>query len=230
MLLTVTEAARLLQVPEKNVLRWIRKDNLPARKINEEYRMNRVDLLEWATEKGIKLSPDIFAEPEPPEGSLPNLSQVLKGGGIFYNVEGKTREEVLKNIISLLKFPPDVDRDYMLQVLLAREALGTTAIGDGIAIPHVRNPILLHVEIPMVTICFLKDPIDFKAIDEKPVDTIFLLISPTVKIHLHLLSKLAYALRDPRFKAVLQRGGPTTEIMATIKLIESELAGGTALK
>lgn len=230
MLLTVAEAARLLQVPEKTVLRWIRKDHLPACKINEEYRMNRVDLLEWATEKRIKLSPDIFAEPEPPDGSLPTLSQVLKAGGAFYNIEGKTREEVLKNIVSLLKFPPRVDRDYILQVLLAREALGTTAIGDGIAIPHVRNPILLHVDTPMVTLCFLKDPIDFKAIDDKPVDTIFLLISPTVKTHLHLLSKLAYALRDSRFKTVLQRQGPPTEILAAVKLIESELAGGTALR
>jgi PTS system nitrogen regulatory IIA component len=80
----------------------------------------------------------------------------------------------------------------------------------------------------MVTLCFLKKPIDFKAVDDKPVDTIFLLISPTVKIHLHLLSKLAYALRDPRFKAVLQRQGPLTEILAAVKLIELELAAGTA--
>ncbi len=109
---------------------------------------------------------------------------------------------------------------------MAREALGTTAIGDGIAIPHVRNPILLHVDSAMITLCFLKNPIDFKAIDHKPVDTVFLLISPTVKIHLHLLSKLAYALRDQRFKAVLQRQGPQTEILAAVKLVESELTGG----
>ena len=224
MLLTVTEAARLLQVPEKTVLQWIKKDRLHACKVNGDYRLNRVDLLEWATEQGIKLSPEIFAEPDLPDVPLPSLSQVLKAGGTFYDVEGDSKETVLRNIVSLLKFPPAVDRDYMLQVFLAREALGTTAIGEGIAIPHVRNPILLHVEAPMVTLCFLKKPIDFKAIDDKPVDTIFLLISPTVKSHLHLLSKLAFALRDPRFKAVLQRQGPQTEILAAVRLIEAELA------
>ena len=223
MLLTVAEAAGLLRVPEKTVLHWIKKERLPACKVNENYRLNRVDLLEWATEQGIKLSPEIFAEPDHTDVPLPGLSQVLKAGGTFYGIEGDSKETVLRNIVSLLKFPPEVDRDYMLQVFLAREALGTTAIGEGIAIPHVRNPILLHVDTPMVTLCFLKKPIDFKAVDDKPVDTIFLLISPTVKSHLHLLSKLAFALRDPRFKAVLQRQGPQSEILAAVRLIEGEL-------
>lgn len=224
MLLTVPQAARLLHVPEKTVLRWIRKDQISACKVNEEYRLNRVDLLELATEQQLNLSPEIFTEPEEPDIHLPSLSQVLKAGGIHQNIDGTDKDEVLQTIISLLKLPPQIDRDYILQVLMAREALGTTAIGDGIAIPHVRNPILLHVDTAMITLCFLKTPIDFKAIDHKPVDTIFLLISPTVRIHLHLLSRLAYALRDPRFKAVLQRQGPQSEIFAAVKLIETELA------
>ncbi|ACM20063.1 helix-turn-helix transcriptional regulator, MerR family, PTSIIA domain-containing [Geotalea daltonii FRC-32] len=228
MLLTVSQAAKLLHVPEKTVLRWIKKDQISACTVNEEYRLNRVDLLELATEQRLNLSPEIFAEPEEPDIHLPHLSQVLKAGGTHHDIQGKTKDEVLKNIISLLKFPPQADRDYILQVLMAREALGTTAIGDGIAIPHVRNPILLHVNAAMITLCFLTNPIDFKAIDNKPVDTIFLLISPTVKVHLHLLSKLAYILRDQRFKAVLQRQGPQSEIIAAVKLIEGELAGGNA--
>lgn len=228
MLLTVSQAAKLLHVPEKKVLQWIKKDQLSACRVNDEYRLNRVDLLELATEQRLTISPELFAEPEEPDIKLPSLSQVLKAGGTHYDIEGRTKDEVLANIISLLKFPPQVDRDYILQVLMAREALGTTAIGDGIAIPHVRNPILLHVDTAMITLCFLKHPIDFKAIDNQPVDTIFLLISPTVKVHLHLLSKLAYALRDQRFKAVLQRQGPQSEIFAAVKLIESELAGRSA--
>ncbi|WP_243372526.1 PTS sugar transporter subunit IIA [Geotalea sp. SG265] len=228
MLLTVSQAAKLLHVPERTVLRWIKKDQISACKVNEEYRLNRVDLLEWATAQRLSLSPEIFTEPEEPDINMPSLSQVLKAGGTHQDIAGKTKDEVLKNIISLLKLPPQVDKDYILQVLMAREALGTTAIGDGIAIPHVRNPILLHVDTAMITLCFLANPIDFKAIDNKPVDTIFLLISPTVKVHLHLLSKLAYALRDPRFKSVLQRQGPQSEIFATVKLIEGELAVGTA--
>src|SRR5438034_985186 len=62
-----------------------------------------------------------------------------------------------------------------------REALQSTGVGDGIAIPHVRNPIVLHVSRPMITLCFLERPIDFGALDGKPVHVLFSLISPTVR-------------------------------------------------
>jgi PTS system nitrogen regulatory IIA component len=223
MQLTVAEAARLLQVDEKTVLNWIRKKGLAAVKINERYRLNRVDLLEWATDQGIKLSPEIFAAARSDEVPLPSLSQALEAGGIHYGVRGEEAQAVLRNVVSLLRLPPQIDPDFLLQVLLAREALGTTAIGDGIAIPHVRNPILLHIPSPAITLCFLEKPIDFHALDGKPVNILFTLISPTARTHLHLLAKLAYALRDARFKAVLQRQEAAAEILATVKAIEAEL-------
>jgi PTS system nitrogen regulatory IIA component len=223
MLLSLTETAALLNADEKKVLHWIRKEGLPACKVNDEYRLNKVDLLEWATEQRIKVSPEIFADTDGTEESSPPLSRMIKAGGVFYDVAGDSKEQVLRTIVGLLDIPPAIDRDFMLQVLLAREALGTTAIGDGIAIPHVRNPILLRVDAPTITLCFLKHPIDFKAVDEKPVDTLFTLITPSVKLHLHLLAKLAYVLRDPRFKTVLQRQGPASEILAAVRLIESEM-------
>lgn len=223
MQLTVSEAARLLQVDEKSVRNWIRKKGLPAVKINDQYRLNRVDLLEWATDQGIKLSPEIFTAVRDEEALLPSLYQALEAGGIHFGIRGEDTRTVLKNIVALLQLPPQIDPDFLLQVLLAREALGTTAIGDGIAIPHVRNPILLHVPSPAITLCFLQNPIDFDALDGKPVNILFTLISPTARTHLHLLAKLAYALRDGRFKAVLQRQGSMDEILATVRTIEAEL-------
>ena len=223
--MNLDKAAELLQVPERSVLNWIRRDGLPACKVNDQYCLNRVDLLEWATDHGIKLSPAIFTEPEIENEELPALSTALATGGVNYDVKGDDTQTVLKNVVDVLHLPPQVDREFMLQVLLAREALGTTAFGDGIAIPHVRNPILLNVSAPAISLCFLEKPIDFKAIDGKPVDTLFTLISPTVKIHLHMLAKLAYALRDPRFKTVLSPPAAHSEIMSVIRMIESEIPG-----
>ena len=59
-------------------------------------------------------------------------------------------------------------REFLYQILLARESLGSTGIGDGVAIPHVRNPVVLHVSEPVVTLSFLETPIDFHALDGKP--------------------------------------------------------------
>jgi nitrogen PTS system EIIA component len=224
MLLSIAEAASLLQVEEKTIHHWIRKEGLPACKVNEQLRLNRVDLLEWATEHNIKVSPEIFAAAaEDEEGPRPSLWEALTVGGIHYDVPGDDPPTVLKQVVERLQLPRQIDPDFLLQVLLAREALGTTAIGNGIAIPHVRNPILLHVSAPLVTLCFLARPIDFKALDDIPVHILFTLVSPTVKTHLHLLAKLAYALRDKRFQDVLRHKADTAEILTTVKSIEDEL-------
>lgn len=224
--LTVAKAAELMHVSERTVLNWIKKDGLPACKVNDQHQLNRAELLEWATNHGIKLSPAIFSVEDPEEELLPSLSTALATGGIHYGISGDDQQTVLKHVVDLLPLPPQVDRDFMLQVLMAREALGTTAIGEGIAIPHVRNPILLHVAAPAITLCFLKKGIDFKAVDDKPVNILFTLVSPTVKTHLHILAKLAYGLRDERFKAVLRRPGTEAEILATVRTLEDELAKG----
>lgn len=202
MLIKASEAADLLQVEEKNVIKWIRKEGLPATQVNGVYQINRVDLLEWATDRGIKVPPELFLAVEA-DIQYPTLAEALEAGGIHCRVPGSDKLAVLKNVVGLLKLPDHLDAEFFLQVLLAREALGTTAIGDGIAIPHVRNPILLNKPSPTITLCFLEQPIDFGAPDGKPVKILFMLTSPTVKVHLHLLSKLAYALRDEGFRTVL---------------------------
>ncbi len=226
MSLTVAKAAELTGVTERTVVNWIRKDGLPACKVNDQYQLNRVELLEWATNHGIKLSPAIFSVEDAEEESLPSLLTALETGGIHFGIGGDDQPSVLKHVVDLLPLPPQVDRDFMLQVLMAREALGTTAIGDGIAIPHVRNPILLHVAAPAISLCFLDNPVDFKAVDDKPVDILFTLVSPTVKTHLHILAKLAYGLRDQRFKEVLRRRESAVEILATVRALEGELEKG----
>jgi PTS system nitrogen regulatory IIA component len=108
-------------------------------------------------------------------------------------------------------------------VLLAREALASTGIGDGIAIPHVRNPIVLHVPGLMVNLCFLENPVDFGAIDSQPVYCLFTIVSPTVRAHLNILSKLGYALRDNNFKLALKNQANREEILEHLKRIDAEV-------
>ena len=81
------------------------------------------------------------------------------------------------------------------RALEAREALGSTGVGDGIAIPHVRNPIVLHVVRPFVTLGLLTHPIDFAAMDGKPVHALFMVVSPIVPTHLRILAQLGFVLR-----------------------------------
>jgi PTS system nitrogen regulatory IIA component len=223
MQLTVRDVAGLLKVTEKTIYRWLKNGSLPAYRVNSQYRFSRAELLEWATAHQINVSVDVFREPSETEVSSQALSEALSLGGIYYRIEGENKESALRNVVSLMRLPAEVDREFLLQVLLAREAMASTAIGDGIAIPHVRNPIVLHVTEPIVCLSFLEKPIDFGALDGKPVSCLFTLVSPTVKAHLHLLSRLAYILRDKGLRGILQKQGSRDEILSGIARIESGL-------
>lgn len=209
----VRETAGLLNVSEKTIYRWVKDNKLPAFKIGEQYRFNRAEILEWATSQRVNVSAEIFAEPGKDKVAVPGLGDALLAGGIHYRVSGTDKVSVLKSVIGAMPLPEEVDKTFLLRVLLARESMGSTAIGNGVAIPHVRNPIVMHIPRPMITLCFLETPVDFDALDGKPVNTLFALVSPTISAHLSLLSKLAFALRNPAFQAVISRQGSREEIL-----------------
>lgn len=223
MQISVKEAAKMLNVSESALYRWIDHSEIPFYKINDTYRFNRSELLEWATSRGMQISPDMFSEDTEDAPELPLLSDALRAGSIFYDVAGNTNAEVLKSIVDRLTLPPEADRQYLYQILVAREALGSTGIGKGIAIPHVRNPVVLQVADPSVTLCFLEKPIDFKAVDGIPVSILFTIISPTVRSHLHLLSRIAFVLRDPAVQEALARRSSPEEILTAIARAESRI-------
>jgi PTS system nitrogen regulatory IIA component len=225
MQLSVKDAAVILNVSEKTIYRWIKQESIPCYRINEQYRFNRAELLEWATSRRIQVSPEIFAEKDKLALPLPTLAEALRSGGVFYRVGGADQGSVLRSVVELLNLPEEVDRQFLYQVLLARETLGSTGIGDGIAIPHVRNPVVLHVSRPTVSLCFLENAIDFNAIDSKPVDTLFTLISPTVRAHLHLLSRLGIVLRDEGVKAALRDRATREVLMQSFAEAEAKLPG-----
>ena len=222
MKLTVRDAAELLGVSQKKIYGWIEEGRLPAYRMNEQFRFNRAELLEWATEQGLPVSPQLFQEARAVEsGPLPTVADALARGGVAHRVAGSTKEATLRSVVALLPLPEEIDREFLFSVLMAREALGSTAVGDGIAIPHVRNPIVLHVDEPIVSLAYLAQPVDFDALDGKPVSALFTLVTPTVRTHLHLLSRIAYLLRQPRFREAVMREAGAEEILSLARELEA---------
>ena len=76
-------------------------------------------------------------------------------------------------------------------------------VGDGVAVPHLRRPLVLHVDSPLAGLFFLDQPVDWAALDGKPVDALFVVVSPGVRAHLHLLSRISFALRDEALRHLL---------------------------
>jgi len=221
--LSVKEAARLLSVSEKTVYRWIKQERIPAYRLSDQYRFNKAELLEWATSHRISVAPEMFEEPESSGTLLPTLAEALEEGGIYYRIEGKNRKDALASVVQHMRLPGEVDPSYLLQVLIARERLASTGVGEGIAIPRVRHPELLYLPGATLTLCFLEHPVDFKALDGEPVRVLFALVAPTQRAHLQILSRLNFVLKNPEFKRVLQQQGSREEIMSALRAAEKLL-------
>ncbi len=219
MRVTVREAATLLNASERKVYDWIESGDLPAYRIADQYRINRSELLEWATRRNIAVAPALFHEAEEDE-RIPSVFESLERGGVFHGVAGATREEVLRSVVALLKIEDDRDRETLLRVLLARDAGAVVAVGDGIAIPHVRDPIALAAGEPSLALVFLETPVDFGAADGAPVCAFFFLVSPTTRAHLQMLAKIAFLLREPSFRDAVLRRAPAGEIVAAARRVE----------
>jgi PTS system nitrogen regulatory IIA component len=86
----------------------------------------------------------------------------------------------------------------------------------------------MYIPRPMITLCFLEKPVDFAAMDGKPVNTLFTIVSPTVRTHLHLLSTLAFALREDGFRAAILGQAPREEIQSQARAAEAALAASQA--
>ena len=222
--LTINDIVKIFAVPEDTVNNWIEKKDMPCIKANEQYRFNYIELLDWALQKKIQLTPEVLSLGDRENYEVCVLYQAIKNGRIHYDVPGDNREEVLKSIVDILPLPSKLNRKSLWQKLIAREKMMATALGNGIAIPHVRNPVVLNIEQPSISLCFLKKTVDFKAIDGKPVFILFILLSPSVKSHLTLLSRLAYCLQSTKLQGYLQAKATQEEILAEIRILESKLS------
>jgi PTS system nitrogen regulatory IIA component len=232
MQLSIRDVTQLLDVAESTVARWIKQRNLPAQHVGGQYRINRAELLEWATANNVKVSLHLFDHMDGAAESVPSLTEALAAGGIHYQLEDTSMNEALRALVRVLPLPSGVDRELLLRLFLAREASASTAVGDGIAIPHVRNPIVLHVARPAITLAFLARPVDFRALDGKPVHVLFSIISPTTRSHLQLLSRLSFALHDGPFREKVVQHSPADEILHELRRVETgmDVPGAAARK
>jgi nitrogen PTS system EIIA component len=222
MQLDFRDAARFLGTDESTLQRWVRRGEIRARKVNDQYRFDRIDLLEFASTRGIPVAPEVLSETSGDE-PMPRLADAVRTGGVHQAVPGRDKASVLRAVVDRLPLPPSLDRTFLHQMLLAREQLGSTGLGNGIALPHPRNPIVLRVPAPSVAVCYLAELIDFDSVDGKPVHTLFTMVSPSVRVHLHLLAVLAAALHDPGVLAALAARAGEAQLVAELERVETAL-------
>ena len=124
------------------------------------------------------------------------ISDIIDAGAVLPSLKATTKKQVLQDVAQQLARLVAIDQRIIFETLLTREKLGSTGLGQGIAMPHGRMPGLQHV-----TGLFAKlaTPIDYDSVDGKPVDLVFALLSPdhAGADHLTALAKISRIMRSP---------------------------------
>jgi nitrogen PTS system EIIA component len=128
------------------------------------------------------------------------MKDALKDSCIIADLKGETKEAVLTELVTALKNGGAVsDVEETVAVILEREKLGSTGIGEGIAIPHGK---LRGIDGVLCAFGRSERGVDFDSVDEKPVHIIFLLLAPveSAGLHIQMLSRISRILRDASFR------------------------------
>ncbi len=145
------------------------------------------------------------------------ILDILPKTSIVPELKGRTKKQVLEELIeALLAHKPHLDRNRLMAVLLERERLGSTGIGEGIAIPHGK---LKDLDELAISFGRSTQGVDFEAMDGKPVHLFFLLVAPETcaGIHLRALAKIARLLKNGSVRKRLGGGTGRDEIYAIIQ-------------
>ena len=217
--LKIKDVINLLQVSEKTLYRWIKEKKIPCYRISHQYRFSRSEINEWILDSKIELSSKLLSLSIAHRPT--NFTGLIRGGGIHYDIPGATVPAVLHNAIAAVPTPPRISKEDIFAALLNREEMMSTAIGRGIAIPHPRNPIITDIEDASVSICFLKDTLDFGALDGLPVHTLFVLLTANPRRHLEVLTKISYLCQLADFLQLLQKRAAAAEIIDFVQARET---------
>ena len=204
MILTLKELAEYLRVNERTVLRMIQNGKIQGAKIGGQWRFNgsQIDQVFFpgADSKDSPLeSEDSTSIITHPQIGIP-VSRVMSEDRILLNLKSKDAEGVIKELTDArLLYGLVLDATDLRLKCMQREQVLSTAVGEGIAIPHPRDPIPTLRASAAVIYGYSKVGVDFNAPDGKPVHMFFLICSQNIELHLHLMGCMARLLKSKEF-------------------------------
>ena len=153
------------------------------------------------------------------------VATLLSRGGILYGVPAADKMAAITASIERLTLPAGVSRDRVIEEILRRENVASTATGDGLAIPHPQNAPSLGLPASVLSLAFLDQPIDFDAPDGQPVYALFVLLSQNAGLHLRLLAHLGRTLQRAEVRDALSRRLPAEQIIEAFSRAEASISG-----
>jgi PTS system nitrogen regulatory IIA component len=241
--LKIKDVAELLNVSETTIRRWLSEGKIPAYRLHHQYRFSRIEIENWMMscrlekERGSFLpgeEKEIYPQLQDKKKSKNSeelqkrgmqqfgLYRAIHRGEVLSELSSSKKEDLIKETMELIADQLSLDPAVISELLLDREKLMPTALNHGIAVPHTRD-FLLKGPTDVIVVVFPKKPIEWGALDESPVHTLFFLFASDDKRHLHLLAKLAHLSSNDEALELLRSKPSKKELLDYIKDWESKV-------
>jgi len=204
-------------MPDKEVQQLVKNKEIPFQFIHDKVVFNKHQIIEWALGRNLPIN--VSGHKKLSEYHIETVSTLLDKDSFHYKCD-LNESSYIEQMVSKIKFEKNVDSEIIIQLLKSREAMMSTAIGNGISLPHPRVPLMVGKNKPVINFFFPIKTLDLQSIDGKPVHTLILLISQTIKQHLSLIAHLSFLLSNETFRFALENRLECREILDIIKKIE----------
>lgn len=146
-----------------------------------------------------------------------NVSVFFDRGEVLENAAGSTVEEIYSFVCSHIQVPAGLTADSLKKELVQREEILSTAVGNGIAIPHPRYPLVKNDDESKIVVAYLEEPVDMNAPDVRKVYVLFIILSSSSRHHIRVLTSLASLFKDKEFRDALQKKPGKAELLELLK-------------
>jgi len=218
--MNLLDLARFLGMDQRQAAKMAQRGDIPCQKVAGQYRFNRAEITEWMQQN---LGPGKY--------NLASMDQAVTANGqvdlkdalvtpllcveaICTQLAARTKSSLLKELVALAQGTQQLyDGETLLEALNRREELCSTAMENGIAIPHPRRPLPYAVAEPILVIAHTTQGIGFGAPDGRLTDLFFMTCSQSDHDHLHMLARLCRMLNDPNFPQQLREAKTPEQVL-----------------
>jgi len=213
------DVAELLTVSINTIDQFIQEGKIPFYTLEGEFRFNRQEIENWMM-SALASEKDILPFGEGPGESGPwqqfGLYRAIHKGAVVLNANETEKNAIIRETMEKVSNKLSLDPEAVTDLLMERENLMPTSFNYGIAVPHTRE-FLLNGLFDAVVIVYPKEPIEWGALDQTPVNTLFFLFACDDKRHLNLLAKIAHFTSSKKCLDFIQTHPEKAELLDFIK-------------
>lgn len=225
-ILTLSEIAKYLKISEKTTLKLVQTGEIPGAKISNQWRFMRDVVDDWLISKMQSVGKaDLLNVISVAKDNI-SLLDLIGPGRILLDLSPGDKGSILKQMMQPLISEGIVKKpDAFLKSLLEREATVSTAVGHGIAVPHLRYPDGKNIQAPCMVIGRCRDGVDYDSLDGDPTYLFILPCSPSETIHLKIIARLSLMFRLPGIVDRFRGAQTAKQVVRLLQDADKEVSG-----